>query len=83
MFTQNPRSLYPHIYTKRSYVAAEVQFLMDESDTMLSYENKGRAEPFGQHPLMLLTSSLDRVQQLEVIYGECEQCAVTRREVMM
>ncbi|XP_035023594.2 putative E3 ubiquitin-protein ligase UBR7 [Hippoglossus stenolepis] len=54
---------------KRAYVAAEVQFLMDQSDTILAYENKGLDEPFGQHPLMALTSSMDRVQQLEIIYG--------------
>ncbi|XP_068582407.1 putative E3 ubiquitin-protein ligase UBR7 [Cebidichthys violaceus] len=54
---------------KRVYVAAEVQFLMDQSDTILAYENRGLDEPFGQHPLMALTSSMDRVQQLEVIYG--------------
>ncbi|CAG5866420.1 unnamed protein product, partial [Menidia menidia] len=54
---------------KKAYVAADVQFLMDQSDTILAYEQKGLAEPFGQHPLMALTSSMDRVQQLEVIYG--------------
>ncbi|XP_041827490.1 putative E3 ubiquitin-protein ligase UBR7 [Melanotaenia boesemani] len=54
---------------KKAYVAAEVQFLMDQSDTILAYEKKGLDEPFGQHPLMALTSSMDRVQQLEVIYG--------------
>ncbi|KAK9533658.1 hypothetical protein VZT92_008763 [Zoarces viviparus] len=54
---------------KRVYVAAEVQFLMDQSDTILAYENRGLDEPFGQHPLMALMSSMDRVQQLEVIYG--------------
>ncbi|XP_036927212.1 putative E3 ubiquitin-protein ligase UBR7 [Acanthopagrus latus] len=54
---------------KKAYVAAEVQFLMDQSDTVLAYENKGMEEPFGQHPLMALTSSMDRVRQLEVIYG--------------
>ncbi|XP_070835711.1 putative E3 ubiquitin-protein ligase UBR7 isoform X1 [Chaetodon trifascialis] len=54
---------------KKAYVAAEVQFLMDLSDTILAYENEGLAEPFGQHPLMMLTNSMDRVQQLEVIYG--------------
>lgn len=58
------------IVAQRAYVAAEVQFLMDQSDTILAYENKGLDEPFGQHPLMALTSSMDRVQQLEVIYGE-------------
>ncbi|XP_073339539.1 putative E3 ubiquitin-protein ligase UBR7 [Pagrus major] len=54
---------------KKAYVAAEVQFLMDQSDTVLAYENKGMEEPFGQHPLMALTNSMDRVRQLEVIYG--------------
>ncbi|XP_034418896.1 putative E3 ubiquitin-protein ligase UBR7 [Cyclopterus lumpus] len=54
---------------KRVYVADEVQFLMDQSDTILAYENKGLDEPFGQHPLMALTNSMDRVHQLEVIYG--------------
>lgn len=58
------------IGAQKAYVAAEVQFLMDLSDTILAYENKGLAEPFGQHPLMMLTNSMDRVQQLEVIYGE-------------
>ncbi|XP_070698118.1 putative E3 ubiquitin-protein ligase UBR7 [Pempheris klunzingeri] len=54
---------------KRAYVAAEVPFLMDQTDTILAYENKGLDEPFGQHPLMALTNSMNRVQQLEVIYG--------------
>uniref|UniRef100_UPI0037E7B9DF putative E3 ubiquitin-protein ligase UBR7 n=1 Tax=Semicossyphus pulcher TaxID=241346 RepID=UPI0037E7B9DF len=54
---------------KRAYVAAEVQFLMDQSDTILAYENKGLDQPFGQHPLMALTNSMNRAQQLEVIYG--------------
>lgn len=43
---------------------------MDQTDTILAYENKGLDEPFGQHPLMALTNSMSRVQQLEVIYGE-------------
>lgn len=55
---------------QRAYVATEVQFLMDQSDTILAYEQKGVDEPFGQHPLMALTKSMDHVQQLEVIYGE-------------
>ncbi|XP_041668133.1 putative E3 ubiquitin-protein ligase UBR7 [Cheilinus undulatus] len=54
---------------KRAYVAAEVQFLMDQSDTILAYENRGLDEPFGQHPLIALTNSMNRIQQLEVIYG--------------
>ena len=55
---------------QKAYVAAEVPFLMDLSDTILAYEKKGFNEPFGQHPLIALTSTMDRVQQLEVIYGE-------------
>lgn len=43
---------------------------MDQSDTILAYEKRGLHEPFGQHPLMALMNSMDRVQQLEVIYGE-------------
>uniref|UniRef100_A0A3Q3X049 Putative E3 ubiquitin-protein ligase UBR7 n=1 Tax=Mola mola TaxID=94237 RepID=A0A3Q3X049_MOLML len=58
------------INCKKAYVAAEVPFLMDQSDTILAYEKKGLDEPFGQHPLMALTNSMNRVQQLEVIYGE-------------
>lgn len=54
---------------KRTYVAAEVQFLMDQSDTILAYEERGLEEPFGQHPLMALTNSMDHVQQMEIIYG--------------
>ncbi|KAM3594937.1 uncharacterized protein V6R79_015641 [Siganus canaliculatus] len=54
---------------KKAYVGAGVQFLMDHSDTILAYENKGLEEPFGQHPLMALTNSMDHMQQLEAIYG--------------
>ncbi|KAG8013383.1 Protein mlo2 [Nibea albiflora] len=79
------------ISCKKAYVAAEVQFLMDESDTILAYENKGLDEPFGQHPLMALTNSMDRRQQLEVIYGVNElkttisafldQCIAEKKEI--
>lgn len=55
---------------QKVYVATEVQFLMDQSDTILAYEKRGLEAPFGQHPLMALIGSMDRVQQLEVIYGE-------------
>ncbi|XP_056447108.1 putative E3 ubiquitin-protein ligase UBR7 [Gadus chalcogrammus] len=53
---------------KRAYVKAEVQFLLDESDTVLAYENSGRAQPLGEDRLMSFLSSLDHVQQLEMIY---------------
>ncbi|MCJ8736688.1 hypothetical protein PDJAM_G00015400 [Pangasius djambal] len=52
---------------KRLYVEAGVQFLMDESDTVLAYENKGEAL-LEEDLLMSCLSSLDRVQQLEIIY---------------
>ncbi|TSM77361.1 Protein mlo2 [Bagarius yarrelli] len=52
---------------KRSYVEAGVQFLMDESDTVLAYENQGEAL-LEENLLMSCLSSLDRVQQLEIIY---------------
>ncbi|XP_077434436.1 putative E3 ubiquitin-protein ligase UBR7 [Vanacampus margaritifer] len=54
---------------KRAYVAAQVHFLMDPSDSVLAYERRGLKEPFGKNPLMMLTNSMDRVQQLEFIYG--------------
>lgn len=55
---------------QKAYVRAEVPFLMDQSDTVLAYEQKGVDELLGQHPLMALTDSMDHVQQLEAIYGE-------------
>ncbi|XP_061824888.1 putative E3 ubiquitin-protein ligase UBR7 [Nerophis lumbriciformis] len=79
------------ISCKRAYVAAQVHFLMDESDSVLAYENRGLDEPFGQHPLMAVTSSMTRVQQLEFIYGYKEltaaitaffhQCAAEKKVV--
>ncbi|XP_076833963.1 putative E3 ubiquitin-protein ligase UBR7 isoform X2 [Brachyhypopomus gauderio] len=54
---------------KRVYVQADVQFLLDESDTVLAYENKGRTQVLmGKDLLLNCLSSLDRVQQLEIIY---------------
>ncbi|KAG7277307.1 hypothetical protein CRUP_005841 [Coryphaenoides rupestris] len=53
---------------KRAYVKSEVPFLLDESDTVLAYENRGRTQPFGQDPLMAFLGSVDHVQQLEMIY---------------
>uniref|UniRef100_A0A3Q3J4N5 UBR-type domain-containing protein n=1 Tax=Monopterus albus TaxID=43700 RepID=A0A3Q3J4N5_MONAL len=63
---------------KKAYVAAEVQFLMDQLDTVEAYEKRGLDKPFGQHLLMALTSSMDHVQQLEVIFGECG-CSLSPR----
>ncbi|XP_062325273.1 putative E3 ubiquitin-protein ligase UBR7 [Osmerus eperlanus] len=56
------------ITCKRAYVQAGVQFLLDETDTLLAYENKGRTEPFGEDLLTSCLSSLDHIQQLEMIY---------------
>ncbi|CAL8286766.1 unnamed protein product [Lota lota] len=53
---------------KRAYVKSEVQFLLDESDTVLAYENSGRTQPHGEDLLMSFLSSMDHVQQLELIY---------------
>lgn len=52
-----------------------VPFLLDESDTVLAYENKGKTTDQegmseGRDPLMSALNTLDRVQQLEIIYGE-------------
>uniref|UniRef100_W5L590 Ubiquitin protein ligase E3 component n-recognin 7 n=1 Tax=Astyanax mexicanus TaxID=7994 RepID=W5L590_ASTMX len=52
---------------KRAYVEAGVQFLLDESDTVLAYENKGKSL-LREDLLTSCFSSLDRVQQLEIIY---------------
>lgn len=51
--------------------AAGLSFLLDESDTVLAYENKGKtSEEARQHdPLMSALDRLNRVQQLEIIHG--------------
>ena len=51
---------------------AGLSFLLDESDTVLAYENKGKnseeTQP-GPDPLMSALDNLNRVQQLEIIHG--------------
>ncbi|XP_072217935.1 putative E3 ubiquitin-protein ligase UBR7 [Leuresthes tenuis] len=51
---------------------AGLSFLLDESDTVLAYENKGKnsdqRQP-GNDPLMSALDNLNRVQQLEIIHG--------------
>ncbi|XP_028252978.1 putative E3 ubiquitin-protein ligase UBR7 isoform X2 [Parambassis ranga] len=51
---------------------AGLSFLLDESDTVLAYENKGKnseqRQP-GHDPLMSALDNLNRVQQLEIIHG--------------
>lgn len=66
------------------YVETGVPFLLDESDTLLAYEERAKAETLRSDDLLLscltsvtpLTSmtsltSLTHVQQLEVIYSKC------------
>lgn len=60
------------------YVESGVPFLLDESDTLLAYEEKAKTEALTSDDLLLscltsLTSmtSLTHVQQLEVIYRKC------------
>ncbi|XP_066523403.1 putative E3 ubiquitin-protein ligase UBR7 isoform X2 [Hoplias malabaricus] len=52
---------------KRVYVETGAPFLLDESDTVLAYENRGRAL-LTEDLLMSCLNSLNRVQQLEIIY---------------
>uniref|UniRef100_A0A3Q3WXP0 Putative E3 ubiquitin-protein ligase UBR7 n=1 Tax=Mola mola TaxID=94237 RepID=A0A3Q3WXP0_MOLML len=52
--------------------AAGLSFLLDESDTVLAYENKGKNSEEtrrGHDPLMSVLDNLNRVQQLEIIHG--------------
>ncbi|XP_072558605.1 putative E3 ubiquitin-protein ligase UBR7 isoform X2 [Paramormyrops kingsleyae] len=58
---------------KAVYIDVGVPFLLDESDTVLAYENKGKTTDQegmseGRDPLMSALNTLDRVQQLEIIY---------------
>ncbi|XP_069807434.1 putative E3 ubiquitin-protein ligase UBR7 [Dendropsophus ebraccatus] len=53
----------------KMYSELEVVFLLDECDTVQAYENKGKSE-VGQEsrdPLMTALSSMNRVQQVELI----------------
>ncbi|KAJ7990746.1 hypothetical protein DPEC_G00290110 [Dallia pectoralis] len=59
------------ISCKRVYVEAGVQFLLDESDTVLAYENRGSMEHGSAEfdsLLMSGLSNLGHVQQLEIVY---------------
>ncbi|XP_041831503.1 putative E3 ubiquitin-protein ligase UBR7 isoform X2 [Melanotaenia boesemani] len=49
-----------------------LSFLLDESDTVLAYEHKGKnsdQRQQGHDPLMSALDNLNRVQQLEIIHG--------------
>lgn len=57
---------------QESLSEAGVSFLLDESDTVLAYENKGKnneQRTQGHDPLMSALDNLNRVQQLEIIHG--------------
>ncbi|XP_052041150.1 putative E3 ubiquitin-protein ligase UBR7 isoform X1 [Apodemus sylvaticus] len=53
----------------KMYGELDVLFLTDECDTVLAYENKGKSEQATERrdPLMDTLSSMDRVQQVELI----------------
>ncbi|XP_043119492.1 putative E3 ubiquitin-protein ligase UBR7 [Puntigrus tetrazona] len=54
---------------KRMYVKAGVPFLLDESDTLLAYEEKAKAETLSSEELLMsCITSLPHEQQLEIIY---------------
>ncbi|POI23590.1 hypothetical protein CIB84_012663, partial [Bambusicola thoracicus] len=54
---------------EKMYAELEVQFLTDECDTVLAYENKGTSdqETDRRDPLMDTLNSMNRVQQVELI----------------
>ncbi|XP_076021368.1 putative E3 ubiquitin-protein ligase UBR7 [Genypterus blacodes] len=56
---------------KKTMEEAELSFLLDESDTVLAYEHKGKTNEQrqqGHDPLMSALDNLNRVQQLEIIH---------------
>ncbi|KAI1895412.1 hypothetical protein AGOR_G00106020 [Albula goreensis] len=55
------------INCKKAYVEMGVPFLLDESDTVLAYENRAKAE-LETDALMSALNRLDHVQRLEIIY---------------
>ncbi|TKS65098.1 putative E3 ubiquitin-protein ligase UBR7 [Collichthys lucidus] len=62
---------------QESLSGASLSFLLDESDTVLAYENKGKNNEQtqqGNDPLMSALDNLNRVQQLEIIHGESVWC---------
>ncbi|KAM9294321.1 putative E3 ubiquitin-protein ligase UBR7 [Gastrophryne carolinensis] len=53
----------------KMYAELEVLFLLDDFDTVQAYEYKGKSEvQENRDPLMTALSSMDRVQQVELIY---------------
>ena len=58
------------------YGDLDVLFLTDEYDTVLAYENKGKVDQAADRrdPLMDTLNSMNRVQQVELICGNCTVC---------
>ncbi|XP_059818755.1 putative E3 ubiquitin-protein ligase UBR7 [Hypanus sabinus] len=54
------------------YKELEISFLLDEFDTVLAYENKGKSDEETDRersdPLMAVLSNMNRIQQVELIY---------------
>ncbi|XP_078262919.1 putative E3 ubiquitin-protein ligase UBR7 [Rhinoraja longicauda] len=54
------------------YKELEISFLLDEFDTVLAYENKGKSDEGidseRSDPLMTALSNMNRIQQVELIY---------------
>jgi E3 ubiquitin-protein ligase UBR7 len=65
------------------YGDLDVLFLTDEYDTVLAYENKGKVDQATERrdPLMDTLSSMNRVQQVELICGKYRVCACVRARV--
>ncbi|KAK3517016.1 hypothetical protein QTP70_030428 [Hemibagrus guttatus] len=73
-------------HCKSVFAEGGVSFLLDETDTVLAYENKGKTTEQAnggeaRDPLMSALNNLNRVQQLEIIHGTHTQQAMTSTEV--
>ena len=55
------------------YNKSQVTFLLDEDDSIRAYEDRGKARTSGTQyeSGMRVLSNMDRVQQVEVLTGEC------------
>lgn len=65
--------LCPTCLSQAQLSTAGLSFLLDELDTVLAYENKGKSNELshqGHDPLMSALDNLNRVQQLEIIHGK-------------
>ncbi|KAJ1105248.1 hypothetical protein NDU88_002656 [Pleurodeles waltl] len=56
-------------HCQKMYLELDLPFLLDECDTVVAYETKGKSDnATRQDPLMSALSNMDRVQQVELIY---------------